>query len=301
MLWDLLMKFTASAQSHLICITYWDPSSTSIPNAWENWRKEEQPNFLSSLTNSWCLWKTGTFCKLNHLSLNIRLCKSVRQLKWLTLGQTQLTGVPLELSLTHWLCSAVLSVLLPASYLSHLWHGCWNIHWDIHSLIQNSIREPKSFLETTQAINGTGSRAVGLSAPLSLFPLTADLIVRLCLWHSCPGALFSWASVHCGDSTNSEEGRRRGGRCRARSSLHILQVTLSFIGILKRMSGTRVEDFFFSNFCFAAIPLQDFYHICDARRGRQCSVTELAIHKISGDLLSHPLEEMMKISIKFLF
>lgn len=85
-----------------------------------------------------------------------------------------------------------------------------------------------------------------------------------------------------------------------RSSLHILQLTLSFIGILKRMSGTRVYFFFF-NFCFTAIPLQDFYHIHDASKGRQCSVTQLAIHKISGDLLSHPLEQTVKISTSFLF
>ena len=135
-----------------------------------------------------------------------------------------------------------------------------------------------------------------------LFPLTVDLVLRVCLWHSCPGALFSWVSVHCRGSTNSEEGRRRGERRSARSSLHILQVTLSFIGILKRMSGTRVFFFFFFlNFCFTAVPLQDFYHIHDASRGRHCSMTQLAIHKISGDLLSHPLEQTVKVSTSFLF
>lgn len=132
------------------------------------------------------------------------------------------------------------------------------------------------------------------------FPLTVNLILRVCLWYSCPGALFSQVSVHCRGSTNSEEGRRRGGKRSARSSLHILQVTLSFIGILKRMSGTRVFFFFF-NFCFTAIPLQDFYHIHDASRGKQCSMTQLAIHKISGDLLSHPLEQTVKVSTSFLF
>lgn len=58
--------------------------------------------------------------------------------------------------------------------------------------------------------------------------------------------------------------------------------------------------FFFFNFCFTAIPLQDFYHIRDASRGRQCSMTQLAIHKISGGLLSHPLEQAVKVSVSFL-
>lgn len=78
-----------------------------------------------------------------------------------------------------------------------------------------------------------------------LVSLTVDLLLRVRPWHSCPGTLFSWVSVHRRGSTNSEEGRRRGERHSARSSLHILQVTLSFIGILKRMSGTRVVFSFF--------------------------------------------------------
>lgn len=131
-----------------------------------------------------------------------------------------------------------------------------------------------------------------------LLPLTVDLswgsICDILVWCS-----FLPISVHRRGSTDSE-GRRRGGRRSARSSLHILQLTLSFIGILKRMSGTRVY-FFFLNFCFTAIPLQDFYHIHDASTGRQCSVTQPAIHKISGDLLSHPLEQTVKISTSFLF
>ena len=133
-----------STKSYLIYITYGDPNSRSIPNAQENWTKKRcSQTFWAP---HWIVYVSGkqeNFSKSKYLSLKSSLCTSVRQLKQLTLGQTQPTGALSELNLTQWICSTMLTEFLSPTLISPIFsHTCPIFDMDVRKSTEIKL-DPK--------------------------------------------------------------------------------------------------------------------------------------------------------------